>query len=328
MNLIFALDTEDYVTPQAWDAQLWWMQTLKERNIQGSFQLVGELVKTWVKEGRQDLLEAIRHHEVGYHTQWHSLHPVHVSALYDKDLQEGIQWVLSWESEGFNYVKEKTGKQPISFTAPGINWTPHSFLAMSLLGAKVAGAFNWGGRDWYSGLLSMPYDLCFDDYFGRSAEDAFSAFKSDFLKLKPHLNTLCLYTHPTRLVTSAFWDAQLAKGHVMNREDLQPAPLHTEAQIEEHKSFVRQAFSWLSSQGHDFTTMEAYYNSHPEPKKHIQDLLKYKNLNESQYNELLGQEEGEQNGFHYRWTMIPEGYDYDNLHTISRQLNWTRHFPG
>lgn len=45
-DIIISFDSEDYLTPAAADAELWWAQALSQRGIRGCFQLVGEFVRS------------------------------------------------------------------------------------------------------------------------------------------------------------------------------------------------------------------------------------------------------------------------------------------
>ena len=101
MRLIFSFDTEDYVTPEAWDAQKWWAEQLTARGVRGSFQCVGELVRRLKARGRQDVLEALARHEIGYHGNLHSAPPIHCVAVDGLSLADGVAWILRREAAGY-----------------------------------------------------------------------------------------------------------------------------------------------------------------------------------------------------------------------------------
>jgi hypothetical protein len=67
MKVIISLDTEDYVSPNAIEAQKWWARTLSAHGIRASFQCVGELVREWLAKGRSDVIDAVARHEIGFH---------------------------------------------------------------------------------------------------------------------------------------------------------------------------------------------------------------------------------------------------------------------
>lgn len=72
MDIILSFDSEDYLTPEAADGEKWWAEELTRRGLRGSFQIVAELIRTLARRDRSDVIEAMRRHEVGFHTTWHS----------------------------------------------------------------------------------------------------------------------------------------------------------------------------------------------------------------------------------------------------------------
>ncbi len=119
MNLILSFDTEDYITPEAADAEKWWAQTLTERNLPGSFQCVAELLRAHKRRGREDVIEAIGKHEIGYHTESHSVPPIHPVAVRDMSIEQGIAWVLAHEAAGFAEVVKTFARVPVTYCSPG-----------------------------------------------------------------------------------------------------------------------------------------------------------------------------------------------------------------
>lgn len=81
MDLILSLDTEDYVTPEAVDAQEWWAEELKKRELRGSFPCVREVIRRLIDRERHDVLEALSARVIGYHSDFHSAFSSHPVAL-------------------------------------------------------------------------------------------------------------------------------------------------------------------------------------------------------------------------------------------------------
>ena len=150
MDLIISLDTEDFITPAAREAQLWWAHTLSEYGVRGNFQIVGELLRTYERSGRTDIIEALRPHEIGYHTDYHSVPPLHPVALEGVPLDSAVSWVLEREARGFADLVRLFGLVPVSYCPPGCSWTPATLLAMASLGVKVwADADRLLDAGWY-----------------------------------------------------------------------------------------------------------------------------------------------------------------------------------
>ena len=214
MQLVLSFDTEDYVTPEALDAEKFWAEELSARGMRGSFQCVAEVIRVLQRQGREDVVAALGRHEIGYHTDQHSAAPVPPVALEGVGLAEGIEWVLQRQAAGWALVMETFRRVPISFCPPGDSWTPHVLLAMAAAGVKVwcasAPAKNLNPA-WYCGLLSINYDLAFDSFMGEEAaeEERFKRAFEETLARKAQDGVMVVYTHPCRLVTTRFWDAPL-----------------------------------------------------------------------------------------------------------------------
>jgi hypothetical protein len=68
-------DTEDYILPASDDAALRVADFLSSENIRGTFKVVGEKARTLERRGRTDVIAALKKHEIGYHSNWHSRQP-------------------------------------------------------------------------------------------------------------------------------------------------------------------------------------------------------------------------------------------------------------
>src|SRR5947209_15829970 len=84
INVILWFDTEDYILPASDDAALHVAQFLTRENVRGTFKVVGEKARTLEKRGRTDVIEALKKHEIGFHSNFHSVQPT--PAMYCSDL--------------------------------------------------------------------------------------------------------------------------------------------------------------------------------------------------------------------------------------------------
>src|SRR5262249_12167357 len=69
------LDTEDYILPASDDAALRVAEFLSGQNIRATFKVVGEKARTLERRQRGDVIAALKKHEIGYHSNWHSVQP-------------------------------------------------------------------------------------------------------------------------------------------------------------------------------------------------------------------------------------------------------------
>ena len=334
MDVILSLDTEDYVTPEAVDAQKWWAEELTKRELRGSFQCVGEVIRRLIGRERNDVIEALRAHEIGYHSDYHSAFPTHPVALENRSLSEGIQWVLRHETAGFESLVKTFGRVPVTYCAPGDSWTPATLIAMGLLGIKVAAGFPIF-EGWYCGMLTKMYDLCIDRYFeghGGTDRDLFIRDFEALEKTKGEDTVVVIYSHPTRLVTSQFWDRPLFNGADIPMRDLPPAPLRSEEDIQENKQRVCYWLDWLAAKpGVRFIDHATYYAERCAKGRDLNRLLAECGLISNQVGELplreiepeSSESERMMSRFRYGWPIFPNGFTGKGIIEQGRRLLWT-----
>ncbi|MCC7204449.1 MAG: hypothetical protein IT441_05170 [Phycisphaeraceae bacterium] len=338
MHLIIAFDTEDFATPQAWDAQKFWADELTARRIRGSFQCVGQLIRT-LQARRPDVLHALARHEIGYHTDRHSLAPTHPQGVAGLPLDQAINWVLQTEARGLQTLRDAFGRDPISFAQPGRAWTAAGLLAMASVGIKVwtnpSFKITPGRPTWYCGLLAVGYDLAFEDFF--STDDAdLDLFKSrvnDLALAAGRDGTVCLYSHPTRLVTTQFWDRPCFGATPLTFDQIPPAPLREPAHIQQLHDRVRRMLDWLAARTDvHWTDYASTYTRHAHPRHDLPALLRESNLQPDQVGRLpqrilpdqpLSPDNLWQNKKPYRWGPLPDDLDRDALIHQARALAWT-----
>lgn len=228
-RLLFSFDSEDYETPAADDAELWWARELTRHGLTGCFCLVGELARALRARGRRDVLEAYRAHEVAFHSDMHSAHPTHAEYLEGLDWDAGMERLLREEGRGVADVREITGQQPSAYCKPGNSWGPQVAAALPRLGVPLFcdAPVEWapGQPMHYAGSLCLKYHHHFDGYF-RSQEDRLGCMKADLIRLlEAHGDGyVVMYTHPCRLYTAAFPD-NFTGGKNPPRDEWEPAPL-------------------------------------------------------------------------------------------------------
>jgi peptidoglycan/xylan/chitin deacetylase (PgdA/CDA1 family) len=338
MDLIFSFDTEDYLTPEAADAQKWWADELTRRGIRGSFQCVGELIRALRRRGREDVIASIAGHEIGQHTDYHSRPPTHPEALEGTTLAEGVEWVLRTEAPAFETLESTFGRVPISYCSPGDSWTSATLLAMAARGVKVFCNDKLHGDTaapyWFCGLLTAGYSLAFEGFFrseGRPSEAFVDAVRAAQARI-PGDGVLILYSHPTRLVTSRFWDEPFFRARRAPLAECPAAPRHSDADIQDNKDRCRRWLDWLGGRSDlriiDFATL---YRERPGGRRALQDLLDECGLAPGQEGGLPLRPDAEGAhlsaaslaGLSYTWPVYPEGFTGKKLLAQTRALAWT-----
>ena len=90
VDVILWFDTEDYLSPSDDDACKRLADMLSERHIRATFKVVGEKARVLERRGRTDVIEALRKHDIGYHANFHSVHPTPTEYLADCGWLDGI----------------------------------------------------------------------------------------------------------------------------------------------------------------------------------------------------------------------------------------------
>src|SRR3954467_3326468 len=75
VDVILWFDTEDYLLPADDDAAKRLAEMLTQAGVGATFKGGGEKARVLEKRGRQDVIAALRKHDIGYHANFHSVHP-------------------------------------------------------------------------------------------------------------------------------------------------------------------------------------------------------------------------------------------------------------
>jgi hypothetical protein len=210
-------DTEDYLDPAADDAALRIANDLTTAGVRGTFKVVGERARVLESRGRRDVIQALSKHDIGYHSNWHSVHPTPSEYLVKLGYLEGAEEFERREGPGVADIKRVFGRRPACYGQPGNSWGPQSNLALRKLGIPVYldEGQQVGLREqpfWYGGLLYV-FQMGQNQFRAElnvGAEDL--AANQRFDEAARRLSTsgggvISIYYHPTEFVTSEFWDA-------------------------------------------------------------------------------------------------------------------------
>src|SRR5882672_12620020 len=109
IDVILWFDTEDYLLPADDDAAKRLAEMLTTRNIRATFKVVGEKARVLEKRRRDDVIEALKKHDIGYHANFHSVHPTPSEYLADCGLLDGMQEFIRREGGGAADVRRIFG---------------------------------------------------------------------------------------------------------------------------------------------------------------------------------------------------------------------------
>jgi hypothetical protein len=215
--VVLWFDTEDYIEPSADDAAFRIATDLARADVRATFKLVGEKARVLEARGRVDVIRALSHHCIGYHSNWHSIQPAPAVYLRRLGFLEGAEEFERREIQGVQDVKRIFGVIPICYGQPGSSWAPQTYRALRHLDIPVY--LDEGvqiGLDeqpfWYGGILNIynlgRYSVRPDlDHQERNGA-IYRTFADDATRLSQHGGgVISTYFHPTEFVTTEFWDA-------------------------------------------------------------------------------------------------------------------------
>jgi hypothetical protein len=215
MYLTVLMDVEDLVDPEADDIAGVCADILAEVGVTATLCIVGEKARLLRDRGRLDVIENLKQHDIGYHTNYHSVHPTISEYLAPLSWDEGVAEALRRERPGVESIHEVFGVLPSCLGGPGNTWGPAACEAMRQL--EVAAfvyaytAVPAGGPHRFAGINAYPNGRSLNDgvYQDDAASDEVLArfkagIKSD---IEAGLQWQQAFVgHPTRILHERFWD--------------------------------------------------------------------------------------------------------------------------
>src|SRR4051794_5360169 len=160
--VVLWFDTEDYVLPASDDAALEVASYLTKQGIRATFKVVGHKARTLEARKRQDVIDALKKHEIGYHSNWHSTQPTPAMYCSNLDWDEGVAEFDRREGQGWKDVERIFGVKPSCYGQPGSSWSPQSYGALQKWGMVYLDAGRHVSLDrkpcYYGGVFNL-YDL-------------------------------------------------------------------------------------------------------------------------------------------------------------------------
>ncbi len=205
-ELIFSFDTEDFTSCENADAIITEAEILRAEGIKGCFCTVGLLAKQLKTWGREDVIEALSHHEIELHTYGHSMHPMLNEYTDIEDADAAVAEVIRQETEALALIEKATGvKRVFAAVPPGNQKSYAGMYAFSEMGIPIyADTFcdtDDGRGVYYCGIYHMNYTYLMEDCFFEDNPDLDAVL--DFLSRKHHA---VVYTHPHASLTEECWD--------------------------------------------------------------------------------------------------------------------------
>jgi hypothetical protein len=244
VNVILWFDTEDYLLPADDDATRRLCELLTERGIRATFKIVGEKARVLERRGRRDVIAALQKHDIGYHSDFHSVHPTPTEYLADCGWADGIAEFVRREGGGAGDVRRILGVPTLAcYGQPGSSWGPQAIAALRQIGVAPSGVPCYvdegshvgldGKPFWYAGALNvfrMNQSLARMELHD---PDAVGPAKQKVSAIAERLRgegggVISIYYHPCEWVHREFWDGvNFARGANPPREQWKAPPQRT-----------------------------------------------------------------------------------------------------
>jgi len=235
--VVLWFDTEDYIEPAADDAALRLATDLDKLGVRATFKVVGEKARVLESRGRTDVIRALAHHDIGYHSNYHSIQPTPALYLRGMGWLDGAAEFERRERPGVDDIRRIFGVTPSCYGQPGSSWGPQTYRALLRLGIPVyldeGEQVGLGEQTfWLGGMLHVFHmgrnliraELNDESHLSQTFEKfdrAAEALESG------NGGVISIYYHPTEFVTTAFWDLNFAKGANPERSDWKKPPRRT-----------------------------------------------------------------------------------------------------
>src|SRR5262245_1145385 len=249
VDVILWFDTEDYLLAADDDASKRLAEMLTERKIRATFKLVGEKARVLEKRGRRDVIAALKKHDIGYHANFHSVHPTPSEYLADCGLLDGIDEFARREGGGAADVRRIFGVKTLScYGQPGSSWGAQTIAGLKQIGVAphdvpcyVDEGDHVGLNNkpfWYAGAL-VVYDMA-DNWTRMELHDpkAVEPGQKKVSAIADRLRAeggglISIFYHPCEWVHQEFWDGvNFRRGANPPREEWKPPPQRTAEETE------------------------------------------------------------------------------------------------
>jgi peptidoglycan/xylan/chitin deacetylase (PgdA/CDA1 family) len=231
----FSFDTEDYVNSVGADDVLRIAKLLKSHGITGCFNVVGRLAQALKKWGREDVIEALRNHEIETHSLAHSYHPTINEYTDLEDFDDALKLFLKQEGECLQILKDILGVEEVYAACPPGSST--SYVAH--YGYDMMGIPCYDGDNLFDKKLHRPISccniLCLDYVFTlvETLEVSDEAALLELVEKMAEVDYIVFCNHPHNFSLTQWWDGLNFKGKNTAEEDYILSAQRTKEEREE-----------------------------------------------------------------------------------------------
>ncbi|HEV8291620.1 MAG TPA: hypothetical protein VGP94_06835 [Tepidisphaeraceae bacterium] len=271
VDVILWFDTEDYLLPADDDASKRLAEMLTSKGVRATFKVVGEKARVLEKRGRTDVIEALKKHDIGYHANYHSVHPTPSEYLADCGLLDGMEEFIRREGGGAADVRRIFGVDTLAcYGQPGSSWGSQTIAALGQIGVAPNGIPTYVDEGNHIGLKGRPFWYCnalvvydmppnrtrFELHIPQALEPGKKAVSEIAARLKNEGGGLIsIFYHPCEWVHKQFWDGvNFSRGANPPRSQWKAPPQRTAEETEAAFDRFGQYIDHIKSLGVRFVT--------------------------------------------------------------------------
>jgi len=158
VSVILWFDTEDYLLPASDDSAKRLAELLTSKGIRATFKVVGEKARTLERRGRTDVIAALKKHDIGYHANFHSVHPTPSEYLADAGFLDGMAEFVRREGGGAADVRRIFDVPTlVCYGQPGSSWGAQAIAALTKIGVAPHGVPCYVDEGTHVGLNEQPF---------------------------------------------------------------------------------------------------------------------------------------------------------------------------
>jgi peptidoglycan/xylan/chitin deacetylase (PgdA/CDA1 family) len=138
LKIIISFATEFCELPEMDDVLLRIINSLDKRGLIGNFHLTGERARILRQRNRKDVINALKNHEIGYHTNTHGAYPFLGQVCENQSWDEAVSDIMYTEARGIMDIRDIFDTEPKYFVTE-FTKAPQVFYAMRALGIDLNG---------------------------------------------------------------------------------------------------------------------------------------------------------------------------------------------
>ena len=207
-DIIFSFDTEDFTSNEAADAIFRQAEILREEGVRGGFCVVGLVAKQLKAWGRDDVIQALSHHDILNHSYAHSVHPTINEYTDLEDFDAAYTELRRQEDESMDLIRETfEGVDVLGACPPGnqksyVAMYAYADMSLPIYADTVCDTADGRGA-YLCNIYQTKYTYMMENFMYEDDSDEYMKALLD--RLATYRRAIC-FTHPNMAIFKMFWD--------------------------------------------------------------------------------------------------------------------------